>query len=332
MDSTVDDPCKVDFVERTRHLFVDVAQAGAIGTGARPAKRAVFRKTHGVVYARLTLDPARPVSLRAGVFSNDNYEAWVRFSSDIAPTQSDADMGTVGIAIKLFGVTPPSLASLDPEAPTADLILQNHDVFFVDTGPDMCSFTDLALKGRDDEWYATHPRTKEILAEMKKREESVLTTVLWSVLPYACGEIPAVKYRLLPRSTGASLSPDSDPNRLRSDLKQRLLAGGATFDLALQIPRGGVSLPIDQATVRWDEGDAPFTVIGTLDIPKQDLAVEGQETYGETLAFAPWRVPEANRPLGSIADSRRAAYPSSASTRHRVNGSPDAEPHAPRTP
>lgn len=302
MDPTVDDPCKVDFVERTRHLFVDVAQAGAIGTGARPAKRAVFRKTHGVVYARLTLDPARPASLRAGLF-----------------------------AIKLFGVTPPSLAALDPEAPTADLILQNHDVFFVDTGPDMCSFTDLALKGRDEEWYATHPRTKQILAEMKKREESVLSTVLWSVLPYACGEIPAVKYRLLPRATGASLSPDSDPNRLRSDLKQRLLAGDATFDLALQIPRAGISLPIDQATVRWDEADAPFTVIGTLDIPKQDLAVEGQETYGETLAFAPWRVPEANRPLGSIADSRRAAYPSSASSRHRVNGSPDAEPHVPRT-
>ena len=332
MEQTADDPCKVNFVERTRHLFVDVAQAGAIGTGARPARRAVFRKTHGVVYARLNLDPARPASLRAGLFSYDSYEAWVRFSSDVAPTESDADLGTIGIGIKLFGVGSPTLADIDPDSPTGDLLLQNHDVFFVDTGPDMCSFTDLALKGRVDEWYATHPRTKEILAEMKKREESVLTTVLWSVLPYACGDIPAVKYRLLPRSTGPSLSPDSDPNRLRSDLKQRLLAGGATFDFALQIPRDGISPPVDQATVRWGEVDAPFTVVGTLDIPKQDVGVEGQETYGDTLAFAPWRVPEANRPLGSIAESRRAAYPSSAATRHRVNGTPDAEPHIPRTP
>lgn len=331
MDPTAD-PCKVNFVEHTRHLFVDVAQASAIGSGVRPARRAVFRKTHGVVYARMNLDPSRPAALRAGMFSNDSFEAWVRFSSDVPPTQSDADMGTIGIAIKLFGVTPPTLAPIDLDAPTADIILQNHDVFFVDTGSDMCTFTDLALKGRDDEWYATHPRTKEILAEMKKREESVLTTVLWSVLPYACGDIPAVKYRLLPRSTGPSLSPDSDPNRLRSDLKQRLLSAGATFDFALQIPRVGVSLPIDQATIRWEEADAPFTVIGTLDIQKQDIGVEGQETYGDTLAFTPWRVPEANRPLGSIADSRRAAYPSSASTRHRVNGSPDAEPHLPRKP
>jgi hypothetical protein len=332
MDPVADDLCKVNFVERTRYLFVDVAQAGAIATGARPVRRAVFRKTHGVVYARLNLDPTRPQALRVGLFAGDSYEAWVRFSSDVAPTQSDAGMGTIGIGIKLFSVRPPTLASLDPQSPTGDLILQNHDVFFVDTGPDMCSFTDLALKGRDNEWYATHPRTKEILAEMQKREESVLTTALWSVLPYACGDLAAVKYRLMPRSTGTCLSPDSDANRLRSDLKQRLLAGSATFDFALQIPRDGVSLPVDEATVRWEEADAPFTVIGTLDIPKQDVDIEGQETYGDTLAFSPWRVPEANRPLGSIAESRRAAYPSSAAARHRVNGTPDAEPHIPRKP
>lgn len=323
-------PCQGDFAEHTRHLFVDVAQGGAILSGKRPARRAVFRKTHGVARAKMTLDPHRPATTRIGIFDADEYPVWIRFSSDIAINDSDSSNGTIGIALKLFGVVPPTLADVDPNAPTADLLLQNHDVFFVDTGYDMCEFTDLSLQGRDEEWFAQHPETKTILEAMKKREDSLLTATYWSVLPYRCGYERAVKYRLSPRSSGPSLAPDTDPNRLRSDLAERLCAHGSTFVLSIQIPRPGIDLPIDRATVRWTEIDAPFVPVARVEIPAQNINSEGQEIYGDTLAFSPWRVPDANRPLGSIAESRRKAYPSSAAQRHHVNGQVDAEPHEPR--
>lgn len=332
MDSLVTQDCAADFVGHTRKLFVDVAQASAIATGQRPARRAVFRRTHGVVSGRLRLDPARPAELRQGIFAGEAYDAWIRFSSDVAPDQPDNSNGTLGIGIKLFGVAGPTLADVDPASPTADLILQNHDVFFVDTGLDMCVFTDLALKGRIQEWFQAHPETERILGEMSKREESVLSATYWSVLPYACGQGVAVKYRLTPLQAGADPGLDADPNRLRTDLKQRLAAADAAFELAIQVPRAGATPPIDRATERWTEADAPFVPVGRLEIAKQDVSVEGQEVYGETLAFSPWRVPEANQPLGTIAQSRRAAYPASAAKRHRVNGDPDAEPHHPRQP
>lgn len=326
------DPCRQDFAEHTRRLFVDVAQAKAIASGARPARRAVFRKTHGVVHARMILDPERPGSLRFGIFAGNEYDVWIRFSSDVAPTESDSGNGTVGLAMKLFGVSPPTLADVDPDAPTADLLLQNHDVFFVDTGYDMCTFTDLALEGRDKEWYAQHPETKAILDAMAKREESVLTATYWSVLPYTCGSIPAVKYRLTPQSSGPSQAPNADPNRLRSDLAARLFQQQSTFRFSVQIPNQGTNLPIDKATVPWSETEAPFTPVATIQIPPQNIHSEGQEVYGDALAFSPWRVPEANRPLGSIAESRRKAYPSSAAQRHSVNGQIEGEPHTPRRP
>jgi len=330
MDEADVDPCRSDYVEHTRQLFVDVAQQGAIATGERPARRAVFRKTHGVASGTMVLDQARPKELRQGIFAGDRYLLGLRFSSDVAPDADDADNGTIGVAIKLFGVTPPTLAEIDPGAPTADLILQNHDVFFVDTGYDMCVFTDLALKGKIEDWFRDHPDTRQILADMAKREDSVLAATYFSVLPYAFGAERTVKYRLRPLQAGPSRAPITDRNRLATDFAERLAAGSAAFAFEIQVPATGKTLPIDQATSRWSEEDAPFVPVATVEIPQQDVGREGQQAYGDTLAFSPWRVPEANRPLGSIAESRRRAYPSSAALRHYVNGTPEAEPHMPR--
>lgn len=323
-------PCGRNFAEHTRHLFVDVAQRRAIASGARPALRAVFRKCHGVAHGRLELDSGRPDSLRHGIFADEAYDVWARFSSDVRPTASDSENGTIGIALKLFGVRGPTLAAHDPAAPTADLILQNHPVFFVDTGLDMCVFTDLSLQGKAEAWFERHPETKRILGEMAKAETSVLAATYWSVLPYACGPATAVKYRLSPEGSGRARAPDGDPNRLRTDLAARLMERPASFTLSLQVPEKGWTPDVDRATEDWPEKDAGFHTVGRLTFPTQDVTLEGQESYGETLAFSPWRVPEDNRPLGSIAESRRIAYPASMAQRYHVNGTPIAEPHQPR--
>jgi hypothetical protein len=88
--------------------------------------------------------------------------------------------------------------------------------------------------------------------------------------------------------------------------------------------------PIDRATERWEEAVSPFRTVARLEIPAQDITQAGQAAYGESLAFSPWRTLRENRPIGSIADARRIAYPASAAVRRSLNGQSMDEPGQPR--
>jgi hypothetical protein len=229
----------------------------------------------------------------------------------------------LGFAIKLFGVEGRTLAEDDPTAATADLLFQNSDIFFVDNVQDMCAISK-DFKG----FIATHLRSDQILKEMAKSEKSLLAATYSSTLPYALGQA-FVKYRLAP-SQDAAVSPGSSPNYLAEDLKRRLAQNPASFSLEAQAFVDQSVTPLDRATVRWEEAVAPFTAIARLDIDAQDIDAEGQAAYGESLAFSPWRTLYENRPVGSIADARRVAYPSSAALRRSLNGQPTHEPTQPR--
>src|SRR5665213_4602091 len=108
---------------RLVEMFVDIAQRKRIDGGQMPAERPVFRKLHGVAYARLEMRPDRP--FKVGVFQHDALDAWVRFSSDTSPPYAfgpgtpntlipipivDARSGDVG-EVSLAKRTPASSAS-----------------------------------------------------------------------------------------------------------------------------------------------------------------------------------------------------------------------------
>ena len=163
-----------------------------------------------------------------------------------------------------------------------------------------------------------------------KPEASVLIARFSSTLPYALGD-SIVKYRLVSvPPTDPAGSPGVTPNYLAEDLKRRLLAGPASYLLEAQSFVDESVTPIDRATVRWEEAIAPFVAIAKIDISAQDIDAPGQSAYGESLAFSPWRTLHENRPLGSLADARRVAYPSSAAVRRSLNGQPMQDPKDPR--
>lgn len=124
--------------------------------------------------------------------------------------------------------------------------------------------------------------------------------------------------------------PGPSPNYLGEDLKRRLKDGPAKFLLEAQAFVDQSVTPIDRATVRWEDAISPFVTIAQIDIDAQDVDAPGQAAYGEALAFSPWRTLHENRPLGSLADARRVAYPSSAALRRSLNGQPLHEPAEPR--
>lgn len=316
-----------DPAAQLKEMFVDIVQARRIGLGQKPAMRPVFLKVHGVAHGRFEIRPSLPNDLRVGVFAGKKpLQAWVRFSSDAAPSSPDLRT-TLGVGIKLFGVPGPKLID---NGDTQDFILQNHDVFFVDTATDMCEFTKAGVVDGDYEPYLrSHPRTRAILDEMKKVEASVLTTAYWSVLPYGFGR-RNVKYKLEPEHTANSVAPTDVPNYLAGDLASRLRSGEMRFRFMVQFEKKG--MPLDEATVRWSETVSVPVHVATLILPRQDVDALGQASYGENLSYNPWHSVAAHKPKGTLNEARRVVYHASAALRRDANGVPTREPGEPRPP
>jgi hypothetical protein len=317
--------CAQDPIGTLKQMFVDIVQVNRIEQGQDPARRPVFLKPHGVAHGRLEIRKDLPSELKVGVLASEMAPAWVRFSSDTVPTMPDLKT-TLGIGIKLFGITGEKLLG---DGDTQDFILQNFDVFFVDTAKDFCEFTKAGVVDGNYQLYLdAHPKTKLILDEMQKIESSVLGATYWSVLPYAFGTRRFVKYKMEPETPIDIAPPTSDPNYLASDLARRLRAGEARFKFMLQI--GTESMPLDQATVRWSEIESRPVHIATLILPRQDVSDRGQSSYGENLAFNPWHCLAEHAPQGSISEARKVVYESSSKERRNVNGLTVREPGEPR--
>jgi len=310
-------------------MFVGIAQQRRIKLGQVPAERPVFRKLHGVAHGELRMLPNVPADLKVGVFSHDRLTTWVRFSSDTAPTSPDLE-ATVGIGIKAFGV--PGAKALGEAGDTADFIMQNFPVFFVDDAQAMCEFTYAGvIQGDYSSYLARHPKTAKILDDMQKTEGSVLTTTYWGILPFRAGDGPAVKYRLDPETAPENV-PDDAADYLATDMTNRLSEREYRFRFMVQRRTNPATMPLDQATVEWPEAESPFVQVATLILSRQDVNARGQPEYGQSLAFNIFRVPPEQAPVAesSIAQVRKVVYAASAATRHEANGQPLQDNPQPR--
>jgi len=319
--------CAENATERLEEMFVNLIQRRRIDRGQRPALRTVFLKPHGVAHGLFQPLAKLGDDMKVGVFAHGTLPCWVRFSSDTQPDSQDLH-STLGIGIKLFDVPGPKLLG---EGDTADFILQNHDVFFVDNAEEFCKFTTAGVIDGDYNRYLTrNPKTAQILDAMMKPEASCLTAKYWAILPFAFGKDAAgrdryVKYQLEPAGQ-SSAEPFDDNNYLGIDLASRLRRGDARFQFKVQFRTDPNTMPLDQATVRWD---GPWIHIADLVLPQQDIQERGQAEYGENLAFNIWRTPPEQKPQGSIADVRRVVYQGSADQRRRANGVSLTEPEQP---
>lgn len=312
-----------------KDMFVNRTQLRRIREGQCPARRAVFLKPHGIVKATWQIDPSFPQQWRIGVFSHDTLTAWLRFSSDTVPGAPDLKT-TLGVGIKLFGVPGKKLLDGEEDSLTADFVLQNHDVFFVDTAKDMCEFTQAGVVNHDYKTYLdAHPVTKKILDEMAKPVSSVLDSNYWSCLPYALGEA-FVKYKLSPVTVAGNIGQSDNPNYLSDELEQRMLLHDAQFQFFVQFQSNDAEMPLDRATVAWDENISKSVPVATLTLHKQNIEAPGQEMYGENLSYNPWHTLPEHKPAGSINEARRSVYKASADLRRMNNGIPQCEPVIPR--
>jgi hypothetical protein len=310
------------------YIFVERVLGQRLAAGQSPAQRPVFLKPHGVARGRFTVRPDLPPDLRIGVFAGQSYAAVVRFSSDTQPGKPDLGT-TCGVALKLFDV--PGEKLLEPAATTHDFLLQNHDVFFVDTARDFAEMMTAGIVGGDfAPYFAAHPAAKEIIAAMAQPLASVAATEYWSVLPFRFGADRHVKYKLEPVAAVAAL-PGLDPgaqNTLHLDLKTRLRTGALEFRFLLQFRTG--TMPLDRATKRWSESESAPVCVGTLVLPEQNIDAQDQAGFGENLAFNIWHALPVHAPVGSLAEARKVVYRASADARRTRNSQPTTEPDGPQ--
>jgi hypothetical protein len=283
--------CATHPTERVEEMFVDLIQRERIERGQTPARRTVFLKPHGAVHGWLKPLKGLAKEYKIGTFARGDLPCWVRFSRDTQPTSPDLH-STLGIGIKVFGVDGPKLFG---EGDTADFIMQNHDVFFVNNAEDFCEFTTAGVVDGDYPGYLKrHPKTADVLNEMEKAEASCLTTTYWAILPFAFGENRFVKYKLEPIGQEVG-EPFNENDYLGVDLASRLRRGAATFRFMIQV-RGDPKVdPLDEAMKRWT---GEWVHIADLELNQQDIEQRGQAAYGENLSFNIWRTPPEQEPPG----------------------------------
>lgn len=322
--------CESNPAASLKKMFIDSTMGNRIMAGQCPVRRAVFLKPHGVAKADFIMVPGLPDQYKVGIFAHDRFSAWVRFSSDTLPYAPDMK-STVGIGIKLFDVPGKKLLESSQHATTADFLMQNMNVFFVDNATEMCKFTKAGVVDHNYDLYLKdHPKTQEILDAMQKVVSSCLTTPYWSGLPYAFDD-RFVKYKLEPISPPFSVPPSQNTaDYLQADLQARLNMGEAQFKFMVQFQTDPEKMPLDKAMTPWSETESVPVHIATLVIQKQDITNEGQPEYGENLSFNPWRTLKEHEPQGSISDARKTVYEAGAELRRFKNGVPAVEPNAPR--
>lgn len=299
-------------------------QLNRIADGQCPARRATFFKAHGAAHGTFAVLPHLRDDLRVGVFAHDGFTAWVRFSSDTGPVTPDENQ-TCGLGIKLFGV--PGRKVVDPDATTQDFVLQNYPIFFVDDVQAMYEASE-----HPDAYFAAHPQANAIVNAMSHDVASVVRVPYWSALASRFGDGRYVKYKLVPGDNGGEAITVDHGYRdyLSGDLRWRLLQGDVTFTFCVQFQTDERTMPIDRATVEWDEQISPPIAVATLTLRRQDIDTLGQAPYAENLTFSPWHTLPEHEPVGSIQAARRAVYPVSAAVRHWANGVALIEPHDPQ--
>jgi len=304
--------------------------------------RVQHAKANACVTATFEIASEIPADLQYGVFSQPGqlFEAIVRFSTAQGTIEPDSDPTARGLAIKLLNVEGQRAMNGDTEQ-SQDFLFVDHPVFpfpnpkeyrdvikykSIPLIGDLLAFGHLLLFDYD--------QLKIVQEIRKKTVASPLNITYWSGVPCWLGDAgdavgttgQAVKYSAVPPAIGAG---PADPKKLPDDylreaVAKQLAEGEAVFDFKVQRQGDPAKMPIEDASVYWDEnGDAgeqqsvPVKV-ATLRISKQTVTSNSElEKRCEGMSFNPWHALKEHRPISGLNRLRRAVYEASFSERER---------------
>jgi len=215
---------------------------------------------------------------------------------------------------------------------TQDFILNSHPVLFVGNPADFRDFVDDSVNSGPLRFFLnpldSHIKEFRIVIAGRQHHPSHLVIPYWSTTPYLFGEGRAVKYsvRSCQQDNDVELPRKLKDGYLRAAMRQQMTVEGACFDFMVQFQTDADLMPIEDATVEWDESLSPFRKVAQINILPQTFESPEQMEFCENLAFNPWRSLPEHRPLGGINRVRKDLYQVLAEFRHERNGVVYEEP------
>ena len=308
-------------------------------------RRDAHAKATGCLRAEFEVNGDIPESFRHSVFASPgrSYQAWIRFSNGDMLVQPDGKGDARGMAIKVMNASGPMIAPElrdGSEVTNQDFIMTNTPAFFnrniFDYAENMQHLAKLDRQG----WFVSLWPPRLHLKEMFRAYQTVSSKIdtplaeqYFSMLPYRLGET-AVKFSSRPcaGTDYATTADRSADDFLTQQMSATLDSGSACFEFMVQ-PRTAAKsdaieqdLPLDDATVIWDEDITPFVPVARIHIPPQTFTSSAQQNFCENLSMNPWRGVGEWEPLGSLNRARRLVYHAVSEFRHQRNEAPIEEP------
>ncbi len=296
-------------------------------------RRDAHPKNIGCVKAEFTVEPLLSEELRIGLFKEPRtYPAYIRFSNASTTIQADRKRDIRGMAIKLLGVEGEKLLESEKYETTQDFLVIstprfiNQNVFDFYELLQAVGAGGLKVLGFFFNPLNSHLRVLWRVVRSLKKHGNLLEVRFWSTTPYQFGS-RVVKYSAKPHQAAVTKIPKNpSENYLGEVMKQYLAGQDAYFDFMVQFQTDPRQMPIEDASVTWNEKASPFRKVATIRIPAQTFDTEEQMKIAENLSFTPWHSLPEHTPLGSINRARRVVYEIISKYRHERNNAPRREP------
>ena len=315
----------------------------------RHAHRDAHAKSHAILKGTMTVHENLPVELAQGIFESGNhYEVVARLSSALGDIQSDDTPTPRGFAVKVMDVAGdrlldriegnnqdflmvnvPTIAFGDVEKYLKLLKATGGSIAANETFQKVTSAAANAVKKTVEAVGGTTPSAIDLMAGNRHH---MLGETFHTQAAIRYGDYVA-KLSLHPQSsnvrelTGHDIKGDGF-SAMRDAVGEFFANNDATYTLCVQLMRDVDKMPIEDASVLWDEELSPMLPIATFHFEAQQPYTNARQVYGDdVLSFNPWNGVAAHRPLGSIMRVRKDAYERSTQFRHERNQCERREPN-----
>ena len=253
--------------------------------------------------------------LAQGVFQpGRKYDALVRFAN--ASKTDDRERDFRGLSIKLYGVDGETLWGVPGQQ---HFLLNSHPVLFAEDPAEFLAFVEATADDALWKFFINPAHWDALMIILRGREKitNPFAVSFFSTTPFRHGpdNTVAVKYSARACDAPGVTVPKDDPDFLRLAMAETLAKGAACFDFAVQFQGDPDAMPIEDASVTWDEAESPYLPVATLRIEDQEFMSDRALLACEQQTFNPWQSLPEHRPLGGINRVRRAVYSEAAGFR-----------------
>jgi hypothetical protein len=331
-------------IDRTLHTILETTSEDY-----GHAVRSVHAKSHGLLGGTLTIFDDLPAELAQGLAERaGSHQVVLRISTNAGDILPDSISLPRGLAIKILDVDGERLPGSE-DAGTQDIIMVNGPAFSAARAKDFLANLKLLAKTTDKaqgskKALSTFLRGTEAVIEAFGGESAKIKQMGGHPVTHPLGETffsqTAFRYGdYIAKFSVAPVSPHlvalkdqpidlaGRDNALREEIDAVIAAQGGEWELRVQLCTDLEAMPVEDATVVWDEAESPFRAIGRILVePQSGWNDEKAKRIDDGMAFSPWHGLAAHQPLGAINRARRSAYPMSAEFRSAFNRCPIHEP------